>query len=390
MRRLPSGFTFTSISMIAIGVLLVACGGSGESSSTSYTVTALAQEGGSISPQRLTVANGETATFTITPDSGFGINSVAGCGGALSGDQYTTEAVTANCSVETGFSAINPAELNARAYPGSVTLSWDDSDAERFNLYSSTAPGCDLANYTFCDDGTLMVDVTSPHTITELDNGQNYWFRLESEAGGGRIVSNETGARPDKIVPNTSVRSIAQGSNGITYLGGSFSMLGPVTGNGVPISLTTGKPGAFPLVDGSVRVAVPDGAGGYYIGGNFEKIDGESRSRLAHIRSNGTLGNWNPEADDTVEALAVSDNKIYVGGDFTAINGQSRNSLAAITTDEMLTDWNPDANEEVFSIAISQNTVYIGGDFTEVDGQMRRRLAAIGTDGTVTAWSPEA
>lgn len=75
------------------------------------------------SPGSQTVAQGETATFTVTPDSGFGIDSAIGFGGSLSGGQYTTGAVTADCSIEIRFSAIDAAKLDARANPGSVTLS---------------------------------------------------------------------------------------------------------------------------------------------------------------------------------------------------------------------------------------------------------------------------
>lgn len=64
-----------------------------------YTITASAGLGGSISPMSVTVAHGATVSHTITPDINFYIASVTGCEGTLSGDVYTTAAVTADCSV---------------------------------------------------------------------------------------------------------------------------------------------------------------------------------------------------------------------------------------------------------------------------------------------------
>jgi hypothetical protein len=91
--------------------LLVACGGGGSSGGgggdddpITYTVTASAGTGGSISPTSDTVAQGETTSFTVTPNEHYSISGVAGtCGGTLSGSTYTTAPVTADCTVEASF-----------------------------------------------------------------------------------------------------------------------------------------------------------------------------------------------------------------------------------------------------------------------------------------------
>jgi hypothetical protein len=68
-----------------------------------HTVSATANLGGSIFPPSQTVSHGGTATFTVTPDSGYRITSVSGCGGNLDGNTYTTGAITAGCEVEISF-----------------------------------------------------------------------------------------------------------------------------------------------------------------------------------------------------------------------------------------------------------------------------------------------
>ncbi len=72
-----------------------------------YTVTPSAGANGTISPSTpQTVASGATTSFTVTPNAGYTASVGGTCGGTLSGTTYTTNAVTANCTVVASF-AIN-------------------------------------------------------------------------------------------------------------------------------------------------------------------------------------------------------------------------------------------------------------------------------------------
>ena len=77
------------------------------STALTYTVTASAGTGGTISPSgAVSVTGGSTRAFTVTPNSGYSISSVGGtCGGTLSGNTYTTNAITANCTVAAAFTS---------------------------------------------------------------------------------------------------------------------------------------------------------------------------------------------------------------------------------------------------------------------------------------------
>src|SRR6185437_2424599 len=61
--------------------------------------------GGSVSPWSATVNAGGTTVFTVTPNSGYAISGVTGCGGTLSGNTYTTGPISANCTVTASFVA---------------------------------------------------------------------------------------------------------------------------------------------------------------------------------------------------------------------------------------------------------------------------------------------
>lgn len=71
---------------------------------SSYTVTASAGTGGSISPSgSQTVSANQTRSFTVTANSGYSISGVTGCNGSLNGSTYQTGPITATCSVTASF-----------------------------------------------------------------------------------------------------------------------------------------------------------------------------------------------------------------------------------------------------------------------------------------------
>ena len=171
------------------------------------------------------------------------------------------------------------------------------------------------------------------------------------------------------------------------------STIGTETGSFVALKRASGIPDSrFPQVQGgNVYAMAADGAGGYYIGGNFTAVVGISRSRIAHIRADGSLDRvFNPAANGTVYALAVSGSTVYAGGDFTSIGRQSRSRIAALrTSDGLATTWNPHADSTVDAFAISGGTVYAGGKFNTIGGQRRYRLAALQAgSGAATPWNP--
>ena len=69
-----------------------------------FVVTPAAGLHGALDPATAqTVSAGATATFTVTPDLGYEIGAVSGCGGILGGTQYVTGAIAADCTVTASF-----------------------------------------------------------------------------------------------------------------------------------------------------------------------------------------------------------------------------------------------------------------------------------------------
>ena len=192
----------------------------------------------------------------------------------------------------------------------------------------------------------------------------------------------------------TDGRIFATAISGRTlYVGGDFGLVAPYTGCGVPVGAGGAPVKGFPMVSGSgpyvgVFAAVPDGAGGWYIGGSFDSVGGVERRNLAHILGDNTISGWNPGTDGLVWTLALSDGVLYAGGKFTSVEGQARNRIAALDPETgSVSAWNPDANSEVWMLFVSGASVYAGGLFAQIGGAARGYIAALdATTGAATAW----
>ncbi len=212
-------------------------------------------------------------------------------------------------------------------------------------------------------------------------------------------------------VTNGTVNAVTH-SEGVTYIGGAFSQVGPATGPGVAIGLGSGKDLSLPRVWGGSAVidaVAQDEKGGFFIGGSFTHVGGVVCSNLAYIESTGQLNtSWCPSPNGTVQALAFSGATVYAGGSFTEIGGSSREHVAAICAVATCegevaagnaTAWNPKANGVVETLVLTATTVYAGGSFTEIGGSSREHVAAICAvatcegevaAGNATAWNPKA
>ena len=178
------------------------------------------------------------------------------------------------------------------------------------------------------------------------------------------------------------------------YLGGNFRYVGPRT-NGLAKLDSTGAPDtSFPQVDdryGWVQIVEPDGAGGWYVGGDFTKIGGLTRKNLVHVLADGSVDPaFAPEPDAGVSSLARVGGTLYVAGQFATIGGQARAGLAALdATSGALRSWAPQPDGQVLALEPSGSRLFVGGQFQTITGQARAGLAAfdVGT-GTLTGWAP--
>ena len=176
--------------LLLCGVFLSACGGSKKDEPQLYTVSASSGSGGSISPGSRSVQSGQTTTFTVTPDTAYSIASVTGCNGSLSGNTYTTGAVTSACSVQASFS-LNSYAVTATAgeggsiSPGSATVSHGATTSFTVTPQS----GYSIANVTGCN-GSLSGNtyttgaITSTCSVSASFSQNSYTISAIGTAGG--------------------------------------------------------------------------------------------------------------------------------------------------------------------------------------------------------------
>lgn len=176
------------------------------------------------------------------------------------------------------------------------------------------------------------------------------------------------------------VRSIAQVGSKVV-VGGTFTKVGPaIRGAAAPVDLS-GKAfkGSFPGVVGAVFAAASDGAGGWYLGGDFASIGGVARTNVAHVNADGAVTSWAPNANGPVYALVATSSGVYVGGDFTTVGGGPAARLARLDRSTGARVWGGAVNRAVRALALSDDgaRLYAGGEFTTVDGVDTRRLMAV-------------
>lgn len=295
-------------------------------------------------------------------------------------------------------------QLRADAGVRSAVLSWETPPgAVSANLYVSSSPNCDIDNYANCPDGELRIGAVSPLAIENLRNEQAYFFALETiYDNGARGLSNEASTRPNALSFDGDVKAIGSSPDGTVYLGGSFGSVAVTTGSAVPLDRAAGRlaHANFPIVAGKVFATVPDGNGGWYIGGEFTRVGDATRTNLAHVLQDGTVDPaFAPDPNRPVDALAILGDILYVGGYFTQLASAQgpriRVALAAIHADGTIDDFNPVLNGAVRALAVGHGRLYVGGSFSAVDADTQhgflaafRALDSAVQPGALLDWSP--
>lgn len=154
--------------------------------------------------------------------------------------------------------------------------------------------------------------------------------------------------------------------------------------NLVAYDIRTGvRVASTPAVDGQIKaVAASSDGSTIYIGGDFGKVGGKLRTKLAAFSATtGAVLDWAPGANASVQSLAVTPTSVYVGGIFTAIGlptaapATARTSIAALDpVTGAVQAFNPvvggSETKAVKAIAVSPDhtLVMIGGQFETVNG----------------------
>jgi hypothetical protein len=148
---------------------------------------------------------------------------------------------------------------------------------------------------------------------------------------------------------------------------GFFTRVGFKTGSAAWFAGEQSLP-QFPITNGDVFAILPDGMGGWYIGGSFTQVGDAARQNLARLLPDGSLDPaFTVSANNEVRCLALQGATLYLGGKFTQVGGQARSYLAAVQGN-VPTAWAPNPDNYVQALSADASRLYVGGDFGKIGG----------------------
>jgi hypothetical protein len=170
-----------------------------------YTVTPSAGANGSITPATAqTIGSGATTAFTVTPSAGYTASVGGTCGGALAGNTYTTNAITANCTVAATFTQVTYTVTPSAGANGSITPAAPQTIGSGATTTFTVTPsagytasvggtcGGALAGNTYTTNAiTANCTVAASFVATAITT-----YTAPSATGSGTITASFTGGGP--------------------------------------------------------------------------------------------------------------------------------------------------------------------------------------------------
>ena len=196
--------------------ILISCGGGGGGGDSTpapiptYTITASAGDNGAISPTSVTVNEGQTASFNISPNNGYIVSSASGCNGTLTDNTFITGSITSSCSITvsfvkyistvfdtTGYELPYPNDLLSGLCEESVPIFTSILSPVDINLDSYN----DLIVHYWCGpkEFGVYIDTPVPDAVVAFKNNGDETFTIaNSEVFGQEALS--FGAASRKVV----------------------------------------------------------------------------------------------------------------------------------------------------------------------------------------------
>ena len=132
--------------------------------------------------------------------------------------EYLEATATTTVTVEAEPIVLDPTTITGvPSGKGRATVSWDAVEgASTYNLYRAKESIDSITNYASLNDGTLELNVVSPLTLTDLDNGDLYYFRVTASEGAVESdPSNEVSVVTRDPLNDSGILKSGNGTSGI-------------------------------------------------------------------------------------------------------------------------------------------------------------------------------
>ncbi len=324
------------------------------------------------------------------------LNSVGGASGAFSSGAGFNGTVNAILPVTDG---------TGDYYVGGAFTQYDGNPCNGIARISPTGTfitsfamgtGFDTTVYSLAEASDTSGDIFAGGTFTTYD-GVSAPGLVRLRATGSADVSLAIGAGF-----NAKTASIAVGSDGSLYVGGSFVSFNTSGVNYLAKLNSTGTLQTYNSgtgFNGAVNAISPtaDSTGDIYVGGAFTYYRGTAVARLAKLtlsgaqRSTFSIGTG---FDGDVLAIAAAPDTsgdIFVGGSFTHYDGVAVGRIVRLTSTGALNSafvqgTGFDASvRAILPVADGSTDLYVGGDFAAYGASTPTRIARLQMDGTFVA-----
>lgn len=181
-------------------------------------------------------------------------------------------------------------------------------------------------------------------------------------------------AQPEKLinqwVPVGDVNDLTVHPDGESvFLAGEFDYLTLFKQYAVTVDSGNYLPqNSLDFEGGSVNDVIPDGNGGWYVAGDFEKYDPDVPNGLFHLHADFSIDPEFPKARGFVNDIALVGDTLYVVGEFTKLGETPRYGVGIIDTQtSQVLDLDVKIHGEVNTMELFSDKLYLGGSFDAIN-----------------------
>jgi hypothetical protein len=209
--------------------------------------------------------------------------------GATSGRIWVTTSVGGSSLLSTGFFSVpvSPSITNfapTRGLPGTQVTITGTNIANAMSVIFNNVPATNFTRVTLNTGEQQVIAIVPPDATTGrifvTTPGDTATSVADFTVAPSLVLPTSWQPRPN----NSSINSIVE-DNDYIYLGGSFTSFNKEILGSTGMVFSTAGVGApvpdFPLIEGIVNTCIPDGNGGWFIGGDsFLRVNGVTRRGL--------------------------------------------------------------------------------------------------------------